>query len=102
MKDLRVVLQRSPLARQKLLQKDTSTSDSASAKRNLDFETSCATSGIFDQHGSSRSFDRGSRKPSRDTKGASRAESESEETVYEKNERETSPSVLNWLETSRF
>ncbi|PFX19601.1 uncharacterized protein LOC111337960 isoform X2 [Stylophora pistillata] len=98
LKDLRVVLQRSPLARQILQQKDTPTSDSG--KRNLDFETRSAASGSPNQHSSSRSFDRGPRKPSRNTKGASRAESESNENGYGKNERDGSPSVHNWLETS--
>ena len=100
LKNLQVVLQRSPMARQKLHRK--ATQESYSAKRNLDFDANLAPSGSLDQCSSSRSFDRGSRKPSRNTKGAPRADPESEESGYEKDKEVGSPGVYSWLDMSRL
>ncbi|XP_078358086.1 uncharacterized protein LOC144642868 isoform X2 [Oculina patagonica] len=98
LKNLKVVLQRSPIAKQKLLRK--ATEETNSAKRNLDFEKNSRPSGSLDQYRSSRRFDQGARKPSRNTRAALRTESESEESGYEKAKEESSSEVYSWIDKS--
>ena len=99
LKNLKVVLQRSPIAKQKLLRKATQETDSA--KRTLDFDKNSRSFGSLDQYQSSRSFDQGARKPGRNTRAALRTESESEVSGYEREKDEGSLEVYSWLDTSR-
>ena len=97
---MKVVLQSSPIAKQKLLRKATQETDSG--KRSLAFEKALRPSGIPDQYRSSRSSDQDSRKPSRNTRAALRTESESEESGYVREKEESSSTeVYSWLDASR-
>ena len=71
LKNLKVVLQRSPIAKQKLLRK--AAKEAASAKRNLDFEQNSRPS---------QSLDQGARKLDRNTRAARTTKPESEESGY--------------------
>jgi len=100
LKNLKVVLQRSPVAKQKLLRK--ATQETESAKRSLAFEKDSRPSGSLDQCRSSGSSDQDSRKPSRNTRAALRTESESEESGYVREKEESSSAeVYSWLDASR-
>ena len=98
------MLQRSPLAREKLRQKANQPTDSA--KRNLDFEKTVRSSRSLDQYvrplaGSSGSFDQGLRKVGTNTRAALRTESEGERSGYENEKEEDSSQVYSWLDSAR-
>jgi len=94
------VLERSPVVKQKLLQK--ATQEAESVKRSLAFEKDSRPSGSLDRCRSSRSSDQDSRKPSRNTRAALRTESESEESGHVREKEESSSAeVYSWLDASR-
>lgn len=101
---MKIVLQRSPLAKEKLPRKANQATDSA--KRNLDFTTDIRPSESLDQYvrplaSGSRSFDQGSRTHGRRNRAALRTETEGEYSGYENSEEGNSSQVYSWLDSSR-
>ena len=100
LKNLKVFLQRSPLAERKILEKANQPSESG--KKNLDFGKKVSPSGRTGKIGTLKGFHQssteGARKHTRTTRAAIRTESESERSGYE---REVDEEVCSWLDSSR-
>lgn len=100
LKNLKVFLQRSPLAERKILEKANQPPESG--KKNLDFEKNVSPSGQTGKIGKFKGFHQssaeGARKHTRTTRAAVRTESESERSGYE---REVDEEVCSGLDSSR-
>ena len=102
---MKVVLERSPLAKEKLLQRAIRQTDSA--KKNLDFEENLKSSVIPDRYvrplaSSSRSFNQDSRTRGGKKGAAVRSDSESELSVYEHRKEDEGSSAYSWIDSTRF
>lgn len=103
LKNLKVVLERSPLAKEKLLQRAIRQTDSA--KKNLDFEENLKSSVIPDRYvrplaSSSRSFNQDSRTRGGKKGAAVRSDSESELSVYEHRKEDEGSSAYSWIDST--